>query len=41
VAGQPATQLLFGITTRGLVVITLPTITNINAQSPSQPRRLP
>jgi len=41
VAGQPATQLLFGITTRGLVVITLPTITNINAQAPSQPRRLP
>jgi len=34
VAGQPATQLLFGITTRGLVVITLPTITNINAQAP-------
>ena len=34
VAGQPATQLLFGITARGLVVITLPTITNINAQAP-------
>src|SRR5438270_875466 len=34
VAGQPATQLLFGITTRGLVVITLPTITNINPQAP-------
>jgi hypothetical protein len=34
VAGQPATQLLFGITARGLVVITLPSITNINAQSP-------
>jgi len=34
VAGQPATQLLFGITARGLVVITLPSITNINAQAP-------
>ena len=34
VAGQPATQLLFGITPRGLVVITLPSITNINAQAP-------
>ncbi len=34
VAGQPATQLLFGITARGLVVVTLPSITNINAQAP-------
>ena len=34
VAGQPATQLLFGITARGLVMITLPSITNINAQAP-------
>jgi len=34
VPGQPATQLLFGITPRGLVVITLPSITNINAQAP-------
>jgi len=34
VAGQPATQLLFGITARGLVVVTLPSITNINSQAP-------
>ncbi len=32
-----AQQYLFGITTRGLVVVSLPTITNINPQSP--PRR--
>jgi hypothetical protein len=30
-------QYLFGITTRGLVVVTLPTITNVNPQAP--PRR--
>src|SRR5205807_9811172 len=41
VAGQPATQLLFGITARGLVVITLPSITNINAQAPPVRRRVP
>jgi len=34
VPGQPATQLLFAITTKGLVVITLPTITNTNPQAP-------
>jgi len=32
-----AQQYLFGITTRGLVVVSLPTITNINPQAPRRP----